>query len=49
MQERDHNDETRASAPLKAADDAIRMDTSGNTLEQSVALLKSTILKALEA
>lgn len=47
MKERDHNDATRAAAPLKAADDAILVDTSGNTLEQSVALLKEIILNAL--
>ena len=47
MKERDHNDATRAAAPLKAADEAILVDTSGNTLEQSVALLKETILNAL--
>jgi cytidylate kinase len=48
MKERDYNDSHRAAAPLKAAEDAILLDTSGNTLEQSVALLKETILKSLE-
>lgn len=33
---RDEQDTMRAAAPLKAADDAIILDTSGNTLEQSV-------------
>ena len=33
---RDEQDTRRAAAPLKAADDAIVLDTSGNTLEQSV-------------
>ncbi len=47
MKERDYNDSHRATAPLKPADDAILLDTSGNTLEQSVALLKATILTAL--
>ena len=47
MKERDYNDSHRATAPLKPADDAILLDTSGNTLEQSVELLKTTILKAL--
>lgn len=47
MKERDHNDATRAAAPLKPADDAILVDTSGNTLEQSVHQLKTIILQAL--
>ncbi len=33
---RDEQDTQRAAAPLKAADDAVLLDTSGNTLEQSV-------------
>ncbi len=32
---RDHNDSSRAAAPLKAAEDAILVDTTGNTFEQS--------------
>ena len=35
MQYRDANDSSRAAAPLRAADDAILVDTTGNTLEQS--------------
>ncbi len=48
MKERDYNDSHRAAAPLKAADDAILLDTSTNTLEQSVALVKETILNVLK-
>ncbi|MBQ6829720.1 MAG: (d)CMP kinase [Clostridia bacterium] len=48
MKERDYNDSHRATAPLKAADDAILVDTSECTLEESVALLKNTVLKALK-
>lgn len=33
---RDEQDTMRAAAPLKVADDAVILDTSGNTLEQSV-------------
>lgn len=33
---RDINDSTRAEAPLKKADDAVLLDTTGNTLEQSI-------------
>jgi len=40
---RDTNDSTREFAPLKAADDAIILDTSGNSLEQSIDLLLNTI------
>lgn len=36
MKQRDHQDMKRAIAPLKAADDAIIFDTTGNTLEESV-------------
>ena len=43
MIRRDYNDSHRAIAPLKPADDAIKLDTSGNTLEQSVELVTRTI------
>ena len=36
MEKRDEQDTQRAAAPLKAADDAVLLDTSGNTLEESV-------------
>ncbi len=48
MKERDYNDSHRAAAPLKPAPDAILVDTSGNTLEQSIALLKQVILDTLK-
>ena len=47
MIERDYNDSHRAVAPLKPADDAISVDTSGNTLEQSIELLKSIVKEKL--
>lgn len=37
MKQRDEQDTARAAAPLKAADDAVMLDTSGNTLEESIA------------
>ncbi len=40
---RDENDTNRAIAPLKAADDAIKIDTTGNTFAESFALLISLI------
>ena len=43
MKQRDYNDSHRAIAPLKPADDAILLDTSSNTLEQSVELVTRTI------
>ncbi len=43
MIQRDYNDSHRAIAPLKPADDAILLDTSDNTLEESVALVIRTI------
>ena len=43
MELRDRNDATRAAAPLKAADDAILVDTSALTLEESVDRICSLI------
>lgn len=45
---RDHNDSTRAVAPLKPAEDSVYVDTSGNTLEQSIELLKNIIENKLK-
>jgi cytidylate kinase len=39
LKQRDYNDSHRAVAPLKAAEDAVLVDTTGDTLEQSVARL----------
>ena len=39
MIKRDYDDSHRAIAPLKQADDAVLADTSGNTLEESIALI----------
>jgi len=43
MKKRDHDDMTRETAPLKKADDAILLDTSGNTLAQTEKLLRDTV------
>lgn len=43
MKYRDKNDSSRAFAPLKAADDAVTADTSGNTLEESVEQISKLI------
>lgn len=32
---RDHNDRTRAASPLRPAEDAVTLDTTGNTFEKS--------------
>lgn len=48
MKVRDYNDSHRDAAPLKPAEDAQIVTTDGNTLEQSVALLKDLILKSLK-
>lgn len=47
MLKRDHNDSSRAIAPLKPAEDAIILDTSGNTFEQSLELLITTVKERL--
>ena len=49
MVERDYQDTHRAASPLQAAEDAVRVDTSALTLEQSVAEMKRLALKAIEA
>lgn len=49
LKERDHNDSTRASAPLRQAEDALLLDTTGNTLEQSFELLLNTVKEQLKA
>ncbi len=48
MKERDYNDSHRAAAPLRPAEDAVRIDTTGNTLEQSVELLKALVSERLK-
>ena len=47
LRRRDENDRTRAVAPLVPAPDAIDIDTTGYTLEQSFALLNKTIKERL--
>ena len=44
---RDYNDSHREIAPLKPAEDSIMFDTTGNTLEQSVEILKKSIKERL--
>ena len=48
VKKRDYNDMNRDIAPLKCAEDAIPVDTTGNTLEQSIELLKQIIFDNLE-
>ena len=43
QRKRDYDDSHREAAPLKAADDAILVDTTGNELEQSVEILRNII------
>lgn len=47
--QRDYNDSHRASAPLKQAEDALLLDTTGNTLERSFAVLLNTVKERLKA
>ena len=44
---RDKQDTSRAAAPLKAAEDAVRVDTSDIDFEQSAALLRSIVRERL--
>ena len=47
MKKRDANDSTREFAPLKQAEDSVLVDTTGNSLEKSVELLKNIIINNL--
>ena len=47
MIKRDYDDSHRATAPLKQAEDAVLVDTSGETLEQSVARMKEIVYTKL--
>lgn len=48
VNKRDYNDSHREIAPLKQAEDAILVDTTGNTLQQSVELLKGIISEKVQ-
>lgn len=43
MEERDQNDSTREHSPLKKADDAIHIDTTGLTIDQVVSMLAERV------
>lgn len=47
MRERDARDSARAVAPLAAAEDAILVDTTGNTLEKSLGIIREIIAARL--
>lgn len=47
MIRRDHQDTHRAASPLRPAEDAVHVDTSGLTLEQTIAELKRLALEAV--
>ena len=47
IRDRDENDASRAAAPLRPAEDAVRLDTTGNTFQQSLQLLLDTIKEKL--
>ena len=47
MKQRDKQDTERAIAPLKAAPDAVKLDTSGNTIEQSIEEILSIVRRKL--
>ncbi len=47
MKIRDANDSSRAAAPLKCAEDAVEVDTTGNTLEESFQVLSHLIRERL--
>ena len=47
--QRDEDDTSRAAAPLRQAQDAILVDTTGNSLEQSFQVILDTIKERLQA
>lgn len=47
MKARDKQDSERAVAPLKAAPDAVKLDTSGNEIDQSVAEILAIVRRKL--
>lgn len=49
MKQRDYNDSHREIAPLKQAEDAILVDTTGETLEQSIEKLEQVIVENLKS
>lgn len=49
LRERDYNDSHRTAAPLRQAKDAVLVDTTGKSFEQSVALVESVIADRLAA
>lgn len=49
MKQRDHRDSNRPVAPLKQADDAVLLDTSSLSIEESVLAIKKIIEEKLQA
>lgn len=47
IRQRDERDSSRAVAPLRPAQDSVIVDTTGNTLEQSVEQLEEILVKHL--
>ena len=47
LEQRDHNDCTRAAAPLKKADDAVLIDTTGLSLEDGMAAVENKLMELL--
>jgi len=47
LQQRDYNDSHRAIAPLKPAEDSIMVDTTDNTLQQSIELITNIVKQKL--
>ena len=48
MKARDYQDTHRAASPLRPADDAVTVDTTNNTLEESVAKIRRLALEAID-
>ena len=48
LKERDYQDTHRAASPLRAADDAITVDTTRLSFDENVAVVKQLVLKAIQ-
>ena len=46
--QRDYNDTNRAAAPLRQAEDALLADTTGKSLEESIAFIQGLIREKLK-
>ena len=47
MKLRDENDSKRSFAPLVCTEDAVRLDTTGNEIEETIAIIKNIVAERI--